>query len=182
MRLTVLGAFIVGLALTLYFWFGFGPDIEPHRVFRSGNPSDMARGWEVLHPRAAWPIVAAYSVPVFVVAAILAWLMRRAFMADERRAIARREKAAAERMREANRLMQEAKRARERDQAVIANVKRDDMRLSRQAGKDRGQRISAVGESKRRREREDKMREQLAAAHREIERLKRALPPQNETQ
>ena len=109
-------------------------------------------------------------------------LVQLAFMADERRAIARREKAAAERMREANRLMQEAKRARERDQAVIANVKRDDMRLSRQAGKDRGQRISAVGESKRRREREDKMREQLAAAHREIERLKGALPPQNETQ
>lgn len=71
---------------------------------------------------------------------------------------------------------------RERDRAIIANVKEGDMRMSRQAGKDRGRRISAVGELKRRREREGKLREQLAEAHREIERLKRALPPASEAQ
>ena len=94
----------------------------------------------------------------------------------------KRKKDATDRMSEANRLTAEAKRARELDQAIVTNVKRDNMHLSRQAGKDRGQRINAVGELKRRREREGKLREELAEAHREIERLKHALPPESETQ
>ena len=173
-------ALIVGLAVGLYFWFGFGPDIEPHRVYRLGDFDDRAKGWEVLRPWAAWPIVAVYSTPVFILAGALAWLMGRAFMADERRALARHSKSATERMQEANRLTQEAKRARQLDQAIVADVKRDNRQLSRQAGRDNGQRVSAVGELKRRREREDKVRKQLAAALREIERLKRALPPESE--
>lgn len=181
MNLTLLIALVVGLAVGLYFWFGFGPDIEPHRVFRTGDER-MAKGWEVLRPWAAWPIVAVYSVPVFILAGGLGWLMGRGFMADERRRLDRHSKEATDRMREANRLMEETKQARQRDQAIVSNVKRDSVQLSRQAGRDNSQRISAVGELKRRREREGKLRRQLAAANREIERLKRALPPESETQ
>ena len=69
----------------------------------------------------------------------------------------------------------EAERERQSGQAIVANVKRDNVDLSRQVSRDRGQRISAVGELKRR-------REQLAAANREIERLRRALPLESEAQ
>ena len=182
MRSALFSGLVVGLAVGLYFWFGFGPDIEPHRVYRAPDYAGRAKGWEVLRPWAAWPIVAAYSTPVFILAGGLGWLMGRGFMADERRILERHSKAATDRMREANRLMQEAKQARQRDQAIVSNVKRDNVQLSRQAGRDNSQRISAVGELKRRREREDKLRQQLAAANREIERLKRLLPPENETQ
>ena len=163
-----------------YFWLS--PDIERHRVFRTSDYEHMAEGWEVLLPWAAWPVLAVYGAPMLALAAGLGWAVGRARMADERQALAQREAAAADRMREANRLTQEAKQARQLDQAIIANVKRDDVQLSRQAGRDKGKRVSAVGELKRRREREDKTRKQLAAANREIERLKQALPPENETQ
>lgn len=182
MRLLLVIAVVFGLSVGLYFWFGFGPDIEPHRVYRVGHYPDRAKGWEVLKPWAAWPIVATYSTPVFILAVMLAWLASKAFMADERRALVRHKTTATERMREANRLMQEARRGRQIDQAIVTNVKRDNLHLSRQAGKDRGQRISAVGQLQRRRQREDKMRKQLADAYREIERLKRALPPESEAQ
>lgn len=186
MKLLLALALVPGLTVGLYFWFGFGPYIEPHRVFRSNIPGDMAKGWEVLQPWAAWPIVAVYSTPVFMLAVtlavLLAWVASKAFKADERRILDRHNKAATERMREANRLIEEAKRARQIDQAIVTNVKRDNMHLSRQSSKDNSQRISAVGELKRRRKRDDKLREQLAEAHREIERLKRALPPESEAQ
>ena len=77
---------------------------------------------------------------------------------------------------EAGRQAEEERRkrieARQIDQAIVASVKRDNVKLSRQVGRDRGQRIRAVGELKRRRNREDKLRQQLAVAHREIERLR----------
>lgn len=76
----------------------------------------------------------------------------------------------------------EAERAKQGSQTIVANVKRDNVDLSRQVGRDRGQRISAVGELKRRRKREDKLRQQLAAAQREIERLRRALPLESQAQ
>ena len=182
MNLTLLIALVVGLAVGLYFWFGFGPDIEPHRVYRAPDYAGRAKGWEVLRPWAAWPIVAVYSAPVFILAGGLGWLMGRGFMADERRRLDRHSKEATDRMREANRLMEEAKQARQRDQAIASNVKRDSVQLSRQAGRDNSQRVSAVGELKRRREREDKLRQQLAAANREIERLQHLLPPESGTQ
>lgn len=186
MKLLLALALVPGLAIGLYFWLGFGPYIEPHRVFRSDVPGVMAKGWEVLQPWAAWPIVAAYSTPVFVLAVMLAvvlgWVANKAFMADERRILDRHKKEAAERMREANLLIEEAKRARELDQGIVTNVKRDNMHLSRKSGKDNSQRISAVGELKRRRKREGKLREQLAEVQRENERLKQALPPKSEAQ
>ena len=170
----------LALPVVVYFWLS--PEIEPHRAFRTSDYERMAAGWEVLQLWAAWPVLAAYGAPVLALAAGLGWVVGRARMEEERRALARREAAAADRVREANRLAQEAKRGRQLDQAIVANVKRDDVQLARQAGRDKGKRIRAVGELKRRREREDNMRKQLAAANREIERLKQALPPANETQ
>ena len=171
---------VVGLAAGIY--FGFGPYIEPHRVYRATNPELIANGWDVLRPWAAGPILAIYALPVFILAGIVALLMASGFMADERRSLNRHSKEASRRMSEANKVMEEAKRARQFDQALVAKVKEKNAELSRQAGKDNGKRVSAVGELKRRRKREDKMRQELAAAHQEIERLQRALPPESEAQ
>lgn len=173
---------VIVLALVLpavaYLWLG--PDAEPHRVFRTDDER-MARGWEVLKLWAAWPVLAIYGAPMLALAGAFGWAVGRARMEDERRALARREQAVTDHMREADRLTEEAKQARQRDQAIVANVKRDDVQLSRQAGRDKGKRVRAVGQLKRRRERENKLREQLAGANREIERLKRALPPESDT-
>lgn len=162
------------LPAVAYFWIG--PAVESHRAFRAGDLERMARGWEVLQPWVAWPVLAVYGAPLLALAGALGWVVELALMADERRAIARREAVVDAHMRDANRLTDEAKRARQRDQALIAEVKRADVRLSRQANKERSQRLRAVGELKRRRKRDNNLREQLAAADREIERLQRALP------
>ena len=110
------------------------------------------------------------------------WASGRVLLAVQTRRLKRELEQARKEIEGEREKTKQTEQARRRDRDIIANVKRDDMRMSRQAGKDRGQRINAVGELKRRREREDKLRDQLADAHREIERLKRALPPESEAQ
>lgn len=173
-------AVAVALPFVVYFWLD--SLIEPHRVYRVGRFKPTAHGLEVLELWAAWPVLAFYGSPLLALVVGLGWLAGKTRRDHENFWLDKREKDASDRMSEANRLMEEAKRARQLDQALVANVKRDNLALSRQASKDNSQRISAVGELKRRREREDKMRKQLAAAHREIERLRRALPPESEAQ
>lgn len=182
MKKLAVSIIILAVVLPLAVYFCLSPLIEPHRHQRIGRLKPQARGLEVLELWAAWPVLAFYGTPLLALAAGLGWLGGHTRRDYERYWEEKRKKDATDRMREANRLTAEAKRARELDQAIVTNVKRDNMHLSRQAGKDRGQRINAVGELKRRREREGKLREELAEAHREIERLKHALPPESETQ
>ena len=173
---------ILAVVLPLIVYFFLDQFIEPHRHQRIGRFEPSARGLEVLELWAAWPVLAFYGAPLLALAAGLGWLGGHTRREYERYWEEKRNKDATDRMREANRLTQEAKRARQIDQAIVTNVKRDNMHLSRQSGKDRGKRISAVGELKRRREREGKLRKQLAETQRENERLKQALPPDSEAQ
>jgi len=110
------------------------------------------------------------------------WASGRVLLAVQTRRLKRELEQAREEIEREREKTRQTEQARQRDRDIIANVKRDDMRMSRQAGKDRGQRISAVGQLQRRREREEKLRKQLAEAHREIEHLKQALPPESEAQ
>ena len=159
-------ALLVAAGIGGYYWLD--PHVEPYRVYIEGNSERSASGWEILRPWAAWPVLAAYGAPLFVLLLVLAVLAGGSIgMAEERRALSRREQTATGRMREANNLMQEARRARRLDQDITANAKREGVALSRQAARDRGKRIRAVGQLRRR-------REQLMAAQREIERLRAA--------
>ena len=182
MKKLAVSIIILAVVLPLVVYFCLSPLIEPHRHQRIGRLEPSARGLEVLEMWAAWPVLAFYGAPLLALAAGLGWLGGKTRRDYERYWREKREKDATDRMAEGNRLMQEAQRARQLDQAIVTNVKHDNMHLSRQAGKDKGKRISTVGELKRRRKREDKMREDLATAHREIERLKQALPPESEAQ
>ena len=148
--------------------------VEPYRVYVVGDFDGRARGWEVLLPWAAGPVLAAYGAPVLALACVLGWVVAKTRMAEESQRIDAR-------MLEARRLSEEAKRSRERDQALVANTKQADVHLSRQAAKEKGQRLRAVGELKRRRQRDDTLRRQLADAQGEIERLRKSLPEPGET-
>ena len=173
---------LVAMTMPVVVYFGLDSLIEPHRVYRVGRFKPTAHGLEVLALWAAWPVLAFYGAPLLALAAGLGWLGGKTREDYGNYWRDKREKETTDRMREADRLTREAERARQIDQAIVSDVKRDNMHLSRQAGKDKGQRISAVGELKRRRKREEKLRQQLAAANREIERLRRALPPESEAQ
>ena len=173
---------ILAVAMPAVVYFCLSPLIEPHRVWRAGRFKPVAEGLEVLELWAAWPVLAFYGAPLLALAAGLGWLGGKTRRDYEHYWREKREKDTADRMQEADRLIREAERARQLDQAIVNDVKRDNMHLSRQAGKDKGQRISAVGELKRRRKREETLRQQLAAALRENERLRRALPPESEAQ
>ena len=155
--------------------------VEPYRVYVVGDFDGRARGWEVLLPWAAGPVLTAYGAPVLALACALGWVVAKTRMAEERQRLAKSEAAADAQMLEARRLSEEAKRSRERDQALVANTKQADVHLSRQAAKEKGQRLRAVGELKRRRQRDNTLRRQLADAQGEIERLRNSLPEPGET-
>ena len=176
-------AWIIILVLAVeagaYFWLT--PYVEPYRAYRSGDIGHTTRGWEVLHPWAAWPVLVGYSAPLLVLIVAGGWVVAKTRMAEETPALAKREAAADAQIQQARRIAEEAKQSKQRDQALVAEVKRNDVQLSRQAAKEKNRRIRAVGELKRRREREDTLRCQLADANREIERLKKSLPKQGKT-
>ena len=182
MKKLAVSVIVLAVALPFVVYFCLDSLIEPHRVYRVGRLKPTAQGLEVLDLWAAWPVLAFYGSPLLALAAGLGWLGGKTRRDYENFWRDKREKDISDRMSEANQLMREAKRARQIDQAIVSNVKRDNVDLLRQVGRDKGKRIRAVGELKRRRKREDKLRRQLAAANREIERLRRALPPQSEAQ
>lgn len=130
----------------------------------------------------AWVACGLFLVIGMIAGGGASWASGRVLLAVQTRRLKRDLEQAREEIEREREKARQAEQARQRDRDIIAKVKRDDMRMSRQAGKDRGQRISAVGQLQRRREREDKMRKDLAEAHQEIERLKRALPPESEAQ
>ena len=178
-RLAWIAILVLAVEAGAYFWLT--PYVEPYRIYRLGDLGHTTRGWEVLYPWAAWPVLAGYSAPLLVLIVAGGWVVAKTRMAAERRALAKREAAADAQIQQARRIAEEAKQSKQRDQALVAEVKRNDVQLSRQAAKEKNQRIRAVGELKRRREREDALRCQLEDANREIERLKKSLPKQGET-
>ena len=178
-RLAWIAILVLAVEADAYFWLT--PYAEPYRVYRSGELGHTARGWGVLSPWAAWPVLAGYSAPLLVLIVAGGWVAAKIRMAEEYQALAKREAAADAQIQQARRMAEEAKQSKQRDQALVAEVKRHDVQLSRQVTKEKKKRIRAVGELKRRREREDTLRCQLADAKREIERLKKSLPKQGET-
>ena len=178
-RLAWIAILVLAVEAGAYFWLT--PYVEPYRIYRLGDLGHTTRGWEVLYPWAAWPVLAGYSAPLLVLIVAGGWVVAKTRMAEEHRALAKREATADAQIQQARRIAEEAKQSRQRDQALVAEVKRNDVQLSRQAAKEKNQRIRAVGELKRRRERGDTLRCQLADANREIERLRKALPKQGKT-
>ena len=85
--------------------------VEPYRVYVVGDFDGRARGWEVLLPWAAGPVLAAYGAPVLALACALGWVVAKTRMAEERQRIAKREAAAEARLREGETRQQEAQAA-----------------------------------------------------------------------
>ena len=74
--------------------------VEPYRVYVVGDFDGRARGWEVLLPWAAGPVLVAYFVPVIVFAGALGWMVAKSRMAEAHQALAKHEAAAEARLRE----------------------------------------------------------------------------------
>ena len=51
--------------------------VEPYRVYVVGDFDGRARGWEVLLPWAARPVLAAYGAPVLALACALGWVVAK---------------------------------------------------------------------------------------------------------
>ncbi len=85
--------------------------VEPYRVYVVGDFDGRARGWEVLLPWAAGPVLAAYGAPVLALVCALGWVVAKTRMAEERQRIAKREAAAEARLREGEARKQEAQAA-----------------------------------------------------------------------
>ena len=85
--------------------------VEPYRVYVVGDFDGRARGWEVLLPWAAGPVLAAYGAPVLALACALGWVVAKTRMAEERQRIAKSEAAAEARLREGEARKQEAQAA-----------------------------------------------------------------------
>ena len=85
--------------------------VEPYRVYVVGDFDGRARGWEVLLPWAAGPVLAAYGAPVLALACALGWVVAKTRMAEERQRIAKREAAAEARLRDGETRKQEAQAA-----------------------------------------------------------------------
>ena len=85
--------------------------VEPYRVYVVGDFDGRARGWEVLLPWAAGPVLAAYGAPVLALACALGWVVAKTRMAEERQRIAKREAAAEARLRQGEGRKQEAQAA-----------------------------------------------------------------------
>ncbi len=178
-RLAWIAVLVLAVEAGAYFWLT--PHVEPYRTYRSEDLDHTTRGWEVLSPWAAWPVLVGYSAPLLALIVAGGWVVAKVRMAEEHRVLAGREAAADAQIQQAGRMVEEAKQSKQRDQALVAEVKRGDVQLSRRAAKEKTQRIRAVGELRRRRQREDSLRCQLADAHREIEGLRKALPKQGKT-
>ena len=58
--------------------------VEPYRVYVVGDFDGRARGWEVLLPWAAGPVLAAYGAPVLALACALGWVVAKSRMAEAR--------------------------------------------------------------------------------------------------
>ena len=63
-RLAWIAILVLAVEAGAYFWLT--PYAEPYRVYRSGDLGHTARGWGVLSPWAAWPVLAGYSAPLLV--------------------------------------------------------------------------------------------------------------------
>ena len=87
--------------------------VEPYRVYVVGDFDGRARGWEVLLPWAAGPVLAAYGAPVLALACALGWVVAKSRMAEERQRIAKSEAAAEARLRDGETRNQEAQAARQ---------------------------------------------------------------------
>ena len=85
--------------------------VEPYRVYVVGDFDGRARGWEVLLPWAARPVLVAYFVPVIVFAGALGWMVAKSRMAEEHQTLAKHEAAAEARLREGEARKQEAQAA-----------------------------------------------------------------------
>ncbi len=85
--------------------------VEPYRVYVVGDFDGRARGWEVLLPWAARPVLAAYGAPVLALACALGWVVAKTRMAEERQRIAKREAAAEARLRQGEARKQETQAA-----------------------------------------------------------------------
>ena len=85
--------------------------VEPYRVYVVGDFDGRARGWEVLLPWAARPVLAAYGAPVLALACALGWVVAKTRTAEERQRIAKREAAAEARLRQGEGRKQEAQAA-----------------------------------------------------------------------
>ena len=177
--ITFIVALLAGLGYLLYLniddlvalWVGIKNLPDTVTTFLTNTRDEIRAAMTVW----AWVACGLFLVSGMTVGAAASWASGGVLRAVQIGRLKRELEQAREEINREREKATEAEQARQRDQAIIANVKRDDMQISRRAGRDRGQRINAVGELKRR-------REQLAAAHREIERLKRALPPESETQ
>ena len=179
MALAVVAAVAAAVARA-FFWVT--SLVEPYRVFRLGDPlSSSAAGWEVLQPWAAWPVLVGYSIPLLLLAVAGGCLVAKIRTAGEYRTVARRRAAADDQVREARRLVEETAQSRKRDQALVAKVKQINLQLARQADNEKNQRVQAVGELKRRRDREGSLQTQLAEAQEKIERLEKMLSKRDKT-
>ena len=117
--------------------------VEPYRVYVVGDFDGRARGWEVLLPWAAGPVLAAYGAPVLALACALGWVVAKTRMAEERQRIAKREAAAEARLRQGEGRKQEAQAAAaefRRERSVKTNIG-----LHRQVQKLKGEAEPAAG-------------------------------------
>ena len=115
--------------------------VEPYRVYVVGDFDGRARGWEVLLPWAAGPVLAAYGAPVLALACALGWVVAKTRMAEERQRIAKREAAAEARLRQGEGRKQEA-------QAALEQVRSATARLT--GGSQRRERSVALGKDQHR--------------------------------
>ena len=92
-------------------------------------------GWEVLRPWAAWPVLAAYGVPMLALAGAVGWGVARLHMAEEHQAIAKRETAALACVQAGEAIQQQARTALEqaaqREQAADERIAATEFRLKR---------------------------------------------------
>ena len=109
--------------------------VEPYRVYVVGDFDGRARGWEVLLPWAARPVLAAYGAPVLALACALGWVVAKTRTAEERQRIAKREAAAEARLRQGEGRKQEAQAAleqvRQRERQTDGRIEAAEFRRER---------------------------------------------------